>query len=257
MSASEPSFGPTVPINSLVPVFAPGSSDVTDWIAPLDADAAKQLKLQPLHGPGGKLVGYVHQSFQAPKQYGEELWPTPKPAKQHFTDGLNDEELAYLINHARPVQPWVVHEGKCSQNYDALQTPDWPPEAVKTHRRRREDYMYADPTENSPTLKPVAVETTVAVLRHMTTHTLEKLISYEQNCAKTFKKHSLELRTLLERLNTLEQTLEDHRTVIKQLQKRLNMHSIHAVSSSPVIPKAKRRKIKPHGHRQENNDRVG
>ena len=210
MSASEPSFGPTVPFKTLLPVFAPASSEVLDWVAPMDSAADKHIKLQPLHGPGGQLIGYVHQTYKP--QYGEHLWPNAK--------------------------------GKCEQNF----------EAVKTHRRRREDYMYADPVEHIPTLKPIAVEATVAALQQMVTHTLEKLIAHEHNCGKTLKQHSSELRHLLERIGMLERALDDHRTVIYRLQKRLNMHSIHAVSSSPVIPKAKRRKIKPHGHRQENND---
>jgi uncharacterized protein YukE len=142
-----------------------------------------------------------------------------------------------------PLSPWPNSKGKCEQNF----------EAVKTYSRRRADFMYRESSDlKDKDADAAALFQQLQFLRHE----LEELKGYYGKMFRHLQESfSLSQRNLANKVETLERTLNDHRTVIHQLQKQLNMNGIQ-VSSSTVIPKpkVKRRIIKPHGRRQANND---
>jgi hypothetical protein len=145
-----------------------------------------------------------------------------------------------------PLSPWPNSKGKCEQNF----------EAVKPYSRRRTDLIYGESIDLKLKDADADAATLLQQLQFLR-HEFEELKGYYGKMFRHLQESfSLSQRNLANKVETLERTLNDHRTVIHQLQKQLYINSIRIVSSSTVIPKpkVKRRIIVPHGHRQENND---
>jgi hypothetical protein len=244
-------------LDPLFPVYSPGCNFVKGYVYETEA---KGYKLQGLYGMGGNLVGFVTNSFsdQVLDQTWDQAWDQacdvpeiskPKAKKKNKQEIVktDDVDITKALEDAKKF--WTAkNQDKCGKNYEAI---------AESHKKSRSQRRYEAVVE--PSLKaddssfPRTWADVYAVIIALQKD-FDKQLDYLKFKFEGAKQHYSDASTVLQRkLINLEQELRKHKTAINKLQRHLPCHDLVAVTTVPVIPIPKRRKIKANGHRQEYN----
>jgi hypothetical protein len=241
----------------LFPVYSPGCNFVKGYVY---EDEAKGYKLQGLYGMSGNLVGFVTNSFsdQVLDQTWDQAWaqacaapeiskPKAKKKNKQGIGKTDDVDITKVLEDVKKF--WTAeNQDKCGKNYEAI---------AESHKKSRSQRRYEAVVEPSLQPKSSSFPRTWADV-YAVIVALQKDFDKQINCLNSklegANQHYSDAGTVLQRkLINLEQELNKHKIAIDKLQSHLPFHDLVAVTTVPVIPIPKRRKIKANGHRQEDN----
>jgi hypothetical protein len=231
-------------LEPLFPVYSPGCNFVKGYIYETEA---KGYKLQGLYGMNGNLVGFVTNSFS------DQTWLTatesekPKSKKKKKQESNKEQEVTKIIETIKEF--WTeAAKDKCGKNYEAI---------TAAHQKSRSHVRYEEvvqPSLQSEDDRFRRLWNKFDDIVHELKKDFDRRIAIEiHKNAQNLHEAKDSISVLRRKLGFMEQELSDHKFAIKQLQRRLHCQDLVAVATVPLIPISRRRKIKAHGHRQEDN----